>query len=57
MMDHKEYSCKKENKDKKMLEKKSYAKPEISELGSMVKVTLGGSVISGDSGQGVELQN
>jgi len=53
-MDEKKYSQACENKDKTIVEKKNYTKPEISELGSMVRVTLGGSVFEGDSGGGLQ---
>ncbi len=37
--------------------KKNYHSPVLSKMGSMQKVTLGGSQIVGDSGQTVELIN
>ena len=43
--------------NKGLEKKKSYTTPTLSKMGSMQRITQGGSVTPGDSGQGAELMN
>ena len=52
MIDKIENSHVNEDLNRQIEKKKTYVEPRVSKLGSMQKVTLGGSEICEDSGQG-----
>ena len=50
-------SCEDQKLNKDIEKKKDYSAPKLSKMGSMQRITLGGSQSPGDSGSGSELFN